>query len=94
MLSRVLALTALAMIPATSAVAASCPSSEALPGVSVSARSASRPAGIRAMRDCRDEIAPSAADRPVQGHAPGFMRFGNTEVRIGGQVRAEGAFGR
>ncbi|MFC7398774.1 hypothetical protein ACFQU1_16355 [Chelatococcus sp. GCM10030263] len=100
MLPRVIAIAALAASMGSSvALAASCPEFEVLPGVSATSRSpaAWQADGRKTAAGCKGFVEPHTArgaDRPVGDRTPGFMRFGNTEIRIGGQVRAEGSFNR
>jgi hypothetical protein len=101
MLPRVVAIAALAASMGSSvALAASCPASDALPGVSATSRSpaAWQANGGKTPSGCKGAVEPhlkaDQAVRPLADRRPGFMRFGNTEIRIGGQVRAEGSFSR
>ena len=106
MLSR-LAVALTSCLTALPAVAAPCVGPEGLPGVSAAPRSAadaSRPkqaaanaAGrtARSSQDCEAALSNGARQGPQAVTRKGnALKFGDTEIRINGRVRAEGAYGR
>ncbi|MBS7704015.1 hypothetical protein [Chelatococcus asaccharovorans] len=107
MVSRLAVVVLTACLTALPALAAPCIGSEGLPGVAAKPRSAadrSQPARAadnaagrtaRPSQDC--ETALGSGPRPSSDavtRKSNALKFGDTEIRINGRVRAEGAYAR
>ncbi|MBS7698231.1 MULTISPECIES: hypothetical protein [unclassified Chelatococcus] len=107
MVSRLVVIALTCCLTGLPAMAAPCIGPEALPGVSAAPRSvgdASKSKSAAARADARKTRPSRNCDAGLAGGAPqasgvvtrkgNALTFGDTEIRINGRVRVEGAYGR